>query len=241
MDSRTADEKQVNYYVVGTTSTTYGNGAVYSSAYLTFAKWALKDTDGNTVLTSEDAGTWSWDLDITGKTAESGNGIDWNIKKEFQKSELVEQSYRYLYNTNLFNNGMANRSLTNAGTNMTANKVILNIDYNGLRYSVDMTDKDNPFYFLYHPKTCNAFGFVTSQQSKEIKIGTAPAPKTVQPTNEPECVKTCAKHYWKCAKEVKQCDVPKTGDAQMSYEVLAALVLMLGGALVLTEKKRRAI
>ena len=157
----------------------------------------------------------------------------------------MEQSYRYLYNTDLFDNGMAKASSTNDGTNMTANKVILNIDYNGLRYSVDMTDKDNPFYFLYHTNICNAFGFVTSQSSKEIKIGTAPAPKTpepsCEPSSEPKCEKTCAKHYWKCAKKVKQCDVPKTGDAQMSYEVLAALVLMIGGALVLTEKKRRAI
>ena len=222
-----------------------GNDAVYYTAYLTFAKWALKDTDGNTLMTSEDVDTWSWDLDITGITAESPtNAINWDIKKEFQKSELVEQSYRYLYNTNLFKNGMAeNTKSTKGSTNMSANKVILNIDHNGTRYSVDMTDKDNPFYFLYHTNVCNAFGFVTSQQSKEIKIGTAPAPapQTTEPSCEPKCEKTCAKHYWKCAKKVKQCDVPKTGDAQMSYEVLAALVLMIGGALVLTEKKRRAI
>ena len=245
VDSRSATEKEVNYYVVGTTSTTSGNDAVYYTAYLTFAKWALKDTDGNTLMTSEDVDTWSWDLDITGITAESPtNAINWDIKKEFQKSELVEQSYRYLYNTNLFKNGMAeNTKSTKGSTNMSANKVILNIDHNGTRYSVDMTDKDNPFYFLYHTNVCNAFGFVTSQQSKEIKIGTAPAPapQTTEPSCEPKCEKTCAKHYWKCAKKVKQCDVPKTGDAQMSYEVLAALVLMIGGALVLTEKKRRAI
>ena len=245
VDSRSATEKEVNYYVVGTTSTTSGNDAVYYTAYLTFAKWALKDTDGNTLMTSEDVDTWSWDLDITGITAESPtNAINWDIKKEFQKSELVEQSYRYLYNTNLFKNGMAeNTKSTKGSTNMSANKVILNIDHNGTRYSVDMTDKDNPFYFLYHTNVCNAFGFVTSQQSKEIKIGTAPAPapQTTEPSCEPKCEKTYAKHYWKCAKKVKQCDVPKTGDAQMSYEVLAALVLMIGGALVLTEKKRRAI
>ena len=245
VDSRSATEKEVNYYVVGTTSTTSGNDAVYYTAYLTFAKWALKDTDGNTLMTSEDVDTWSWDLDITGITAESPtNAINWDIKKEFQKSELVEQSYRYLYNTNLFKNGMAeNTKSTKGSTNMSANKVILNIDHNGTRYSVDMTDKDNPFYFLYHTNVCNAFGFVTSQQSKEIKIGTAPAPapQTTEPSCEPKCEKTFAKHYWKCAKKVKQCDVPKTGDAQMSYEVLAALVLMIGGALVLTEKKRRAI
>ena len=245
VDSRAAGEKQVNYYVVGTTGSTSGNSPVGDyTAYLTFAKWALKDTDGNTLVTSEDVESWSWDIDITGATsyASYSNIINWDIKKEFQKSELVEQSYRYLYDQNLYNNGMAkNTRISGEEYNMTANKVILNIDYNGTRYSVDMTDKDNPFYFLYHKGQCKAFGFVTSQQSKEIKISTAPAPQTCEPSSEPECVKTCAKHYWKCAKKVKQCDVPKTGDAQMSYTVLAALVLMLGGALVLTEKKRRAI
>ena len=211
---------------------------------MTFAKWALKDTDGNTLVTSEDVGSWSWDIDITGTTSSSKYSYktNWDIKNEFQKSDLVEQSYRYLYDRNLYSNGMAKLSRTTGEEyNMTANKVILNIDYNGTRYSVDMTDKDNPFYFLYHEGQCSAFGFVTSQQSKEIKIGTAPSPKTEETSCEPECVKTCAKHYWKCGKNVKQCDVPKTGDAQMSYTVLAALVLMLGGALVLTEKKRRAI
>ena len=45
VDSRTAEQEKVNYYIVGTTSSTTGNEYVYNytKAYLTLAKWELKD------------------------------------------------------------------------------------------------------------------------------------------------------------------------------------------------------
>ena len=120
IDSRSAEEKKVNYYIVGTTSLTTKNEYVYNStkAYLTLAKWELKDKNGNVLITSEDSSDWAWDIDITGQTnySSSSGGIAWNIVNKFSKNVLTEQSYRYIYMTDLFSNGMAKKTNAAPGT-----------------------------------------------------------------------------------------------------------------------------
>jgi LPXTG-motif cell wall-anchored protein len=236
VDSRSAEEKKVNYYVVGTTASTIGNTPVYSEAYLTLAKWELKDKDGNVLTTSEDISDWAWDLDITGQTNHgSRSGVDWNIVKKFAKSELTEQSYRYIYMTDLFSNGMAKKNYNSSEVyNVKANKLALLFTYKGQNYRIDMTEAES-FFPLYHKRACNAFGIVTDKESKDIRItkdNTKDPDKTV---TKPDKSKSPSR---KASKKSSSCDVPKTGVETVNYDLFLLLAVTLAAAALFFARKR---
>ena len=228
VDSRSAEEKKVNYYVVGTTASTTGNTPVFSEAYLTLAKWELKDKVGNVLTTSEDASDWAWDLDITGKV----NEIDWNIVKKFAKSELTEQSYRYIYMTDLFSNGMAKKNYNSSEVyNVKANKLALLFTYKGQNYRIDMTEAES-FFPLYHKRMCNAFGIVTDKESKDIRITKDEPRKTDESVSKPDKKKSSSK------KSTSSCDVPKTGVETVNYDLFLLLAVTLAAAALFFARKR---
>ena len=221
---------------MGTTASTTGNTPVYSEAYLTLAKWELKDKDGNVLTTSEDISDWAWDLDITGQTNHgSRSGIDWNIVKKFAKSELTEQSYRYIYMTDLFSNGMAKKNYNSSEVyNVKANKLALLFTYKGQNYRIDMTEAES-FFPLYHKRACNAFGIVTDKESKDIRItkdNTKDPDKTV---TKPDKSKSPSR---KASKKSSSCDVPKTGVETVNYDLFLLLAVTLAAAALFFARKR---
>ena len=228
IDSRSAEEKKVNYYIVGTTSLTTKNEYVYNStkAYLTLAKWELKDKNGNVLITSEDSSDWAWDIDITGQTnySSSSGGIAWNIVNKFSKNVLTEQSYRYIYMTDLFSNGMAKKTNAAPGTyNVKANKLALLFSYKGQNYKIDMTE-GKKYFPLYHEGQCDAFGFVTDQDSYHIKITKDDSRKTDESVSKPDKKKSSSK------KSTSSCDVPKTGVETVNYDLFLLLAVTLAAA-----------
>ena len=233
IDTRSAEEKKVNYYVVGTTASTTGNTPVFSEAYLTLAKWELKDKVGNVLTTSEDASDWAWDLDITGQVnLGSSYGVDWNIVKKFAKSELTEQSYRYIYMTDLFSNGMAKKNYNSSEVyNVKANKLALLFTYKGQNYRIDMTEAES-FFPLYHKRMCNAFGIVTDKESKDIRITKDEPRKTDESVSKPDKKKSSSK------KSTSSCDVPKTGVETVNYDLFLLLAVTLAAAALFFARKR---
>ena len=239
IDSRSAEQKKVNYYIVGTTSSTKDNAYVrtYTKAYLTLAKWELKDKNGNVLITSEDSSDWAWDIDITGQTNYSSysGGIAWNIVNKFSKNVLTEQSYRYIYMTDLFSNGMAKKTNAAPGTyNVKANKLTLLFSYNGQKYKIDMTDADS-FFTLYHETLCDAFGIVTDKESKDIRItkdNTKDPDKTVTKPNKSKSPSR------KASKKSSSCDVPKTGVETVNYDLFLLLAVTLAAAALFFARKR---
>ena len=239
VDSRTAEQEKVNYYIVGTTSSTTGNVYVYNStkAYLTLAKWELKDKNGNVLITSEDSSDWAWDIDITGQTNHSSysGGIAWNIVNKFSKNVLTEQSYRYIYMTDLFSNGMAKKTNAAPNTyNVKANKLTLLFSYNGQKYKIDMTEADS-FFTLYHKNACDAFGIVTDKESKDIRItkdNTKDPDKTV---TKPDKSKSPSR---KASKKSSSCDVPKTGVETLNYNLLLLLAVTFAAAALFFARKK---
>ena len=239
VDSRTAEQEKVNYYIVGTTSSTTGNEYVYNytKAYLTLAKWELKDKNGNVLITSEDSSDWAWDIDITGQTNHSSyrsGGIAWNIVNKFSKNVLTEQSYRYIYMTDLFSNGMAKKTNAAPGTyNVKANKLTLLFSYNGQKYKIDMAD--DSFFTLYHETLCDAFGIVTDKESKDIRItkdNTKDPDKTV---TKPDKSKSPSR---KASKKSSSCDVPKTGVETLNYNLLLLLAVTFAAAALFFARKK---
>ena len=236
IDSRSAEEKKVNYYIVGTTSLTTKNEYVYNStkAYLTLAKWELKDKNGNVLITSEDSSDWAWDIDITGQTnySSSSGGIAWNIVNKFSKNVLTEQSYRYIYMTDLFSNGMAKKTNAAPGTyNVKANKLALLFSYKGQNYKIDMTE-GKKYFPLYHEGQCDAFGFVTDQDSYHIKITKDDSRKTDESVSKPDKKKSSSK------KSTSSCDVPKTGVETVNYDLFLLLAVTLAAAALFFARKR---
>ena len=240
IDSRSAEQEKVNYYIVGTTSSTTGNDYVDTNkkAYLTLAKWELKDKNGNVLITSEDSSDWAWDIDITGQTNCSSyrsGGIAWNIVNKFSKNVLTEQSYRYIYMTDLFSNGMAKKANAAPNTyNVKANKLTLLFSYNGQKYKIDMTGADS-FFTLYHKKMCDAFGIVTDKESKDIRItkdNTKDPDKTV---TKPDKSKSPSR---KASKKSSSCDVPKTGVETVNYDLFLLLAVTLAAAALFFARKR---
>ena len=241
VDSRTAEQEKVNYYIVGTTSSTTGNEYVYNytKAYLTLAKWELKDKNGNVLITSEDSSDWAWDIDITGQTNHSSyrsGGIAWNIVNKFSKNVLTEQSYRYIYMTDLFSNGMAKKTNAAPNTyNVKANKLTLLFSYNGQKYKIDMTEADS-FFTLYHKNACDAFGIVTDKESKDIRItkdNTKDPDKTV---TKPDKSKSPSRKASK--KSSSSCDVPKTGVETLNYNLLLLLAVTFAAAALFFARKK---
>ena len=239
VDSRSAEEKKVKYYIVGTTSITTGNDYVDTDtkAYLTLAKWELKDKNGNVLITSEDSSDWAWDIDITGQTNHSSyrsGGIAWNIVNKFSKNVLTEQSYRYIYMTDLFSNGMAKKTNAAPGTyNVKANKLTLLFSYNGQKYKIDMAD--DSFFTLYHETLCDAFGIVTDKESKDIRItkdNTKDPDKTV---TKPDKSKSPSR---KASKKSSSCDVPKTGVETLNYNLLLLLAVTFAAAALFFARKK---
>jgi LPXTG-motif cell wall-anchored protein len=253
IDTRSAEEKKVNYYVVGTTASKTGNTGVFSQAYLTLAKWELKDKVGNVLTTSEDASDWAWDLDITGQVnLGSSYGVDWNIVKKFAKSELTEQSYRYIYMTDLFSNGMAKKNYNSSEVyNVKANKLALLFTYKGQNYRIDMTEAES-FFPLYHKRMCNAFGIVTDKESKDIRITKDEPRKTDESVSKPdniritkdeprktdESVSKPDKKKSSSKKSTSSCDVPKTGVETVNYDLFLLLAVTLAAAALFFARKR---
>ena len=189
------------------------------------------------LITSEDSSDWAWDIDITGQTNHSSyrsGGIAWNIVNKFSKNVLTEQSYRYIYMTDLFSNGMAKKTNAAPGTyNVKANKLTLLFSYNGQKYKIDMAD--DSFFTLYHETLCDAFGIVTDKESKDIRItkdNTKDPDKTV---TKPDKSKSPSR---KASKKSSSCDVPKTGVETLNYNLLLLLAVTFAAAALFFARKK---